>query len=171
MATTSQLVDLGGLIASYDGNPLTIYGFINDVERIMVISGGENPQNLARITSKITEKAREQLSVHPYDGTWNGVKHSSPKCEDHERPYNEVSQYRKHGKRPTDQYIKGRIVRELFNHELRHDNDVIYDYEGNAYRHICEPPTAGYTLRNHNGDSEEEYEENFYKEREKNDDK
>lgn len=83
MATTTQLVDLGGLIASYDGNPLTIYGFIRDVDKFLNICGGETPQNFARIISKITGKAREHLSVHPHDGTWKGVKELLiEKCED-----------------------------------------------------------------------------------------
>ncbi|GBP63863.1 hypothetical protein EVAR_39524_1 [Eumeta japonica] len=298
-----------------------------DVERFMAISDGENPQNLARVISEITGKAREHLSVHPHDGTWNGVKTLLlEKCEDSrtvDMIQANIQQMRRHstyaelleriqrelylirgkyvklnpninenqmktimkiyentarmtvlqmlpdhlsylyettggldsfreiiiklelhgklssrkqilntskltptqnhfkgttphyqphwsrnvpnqqqwpqhfktqqrapklintydtdvmrsrstrntGKGPLINIGKGRAVRELFNHELRHDDNVIDDSEGNAYQRICEPYTTQDAPSENDEDSEEECDENFYNGTEENDNK
>ncbi|GBP23651.1 Retrovirus-related Pol polyprotein from transposon 17.6 [Eumeta japonica] len=81
----------------------------------MTISGGENPQNLSRVISKITGKAREHLSVHPHDGTWNSVKALLlEKCEDPrtvDMIQTNIQMMRKHS---TYADLLERIQRELY---------------------------------------------------------
>ncbi|GBP12953.1 hypothetical protein EVAR_99832_1 [Eumeta japonica] len=75
------------------------------------------------------------------------------------------------GKGPLINIGKGRAVRELFNHELHHDDDVIYYSEGNVNQRICEPHTTQNAPSENDEDSEEEYDETFYKETEESEDK
>ncbi|GBP33086.1 hypothetical protein EVAR_18565_1 [Eumeta japonica] len=67
---------------------------------------------------------------------------------------------------PPINIAKGRVVRELYNHEIHREDDIIYDPEGNAYKRICKSHTTQDVPPESDDESEDENDENFYEETE-----